>query len=204
MRKRVLEGRIIFVGATHNVCKDHLFCSTIVLVFLTTACDKVPALHEPTSTSDHMAYTDNPYYSRTDTTNLSVSDTEWRRVLPDSVYAVAREAGTERAFTGKYWDSEGLGLYRCAVCGNALFRSDSKFGSSCGWPSFFEPLRANGVAYVRDSSHGMERNEVRCGRCDSHLGHVFDDGPPPTHKLFCMNSLVLEFEPEPASAPPSR
>lgn len=151
-----------------------------------------------------MADQQNPYYSRTDTALLIVSDEEWRRVLPDSIYAIAREAGTERPFTGRYWDFEGLGVYRCAVCGNALFRSDSKFGSSCGWPSFFAPLRTNGVVYVEDKTHGMERIEVRCGRCASHLGHVFDDGPPPTHKRFCMNSLVLEFEPDSAGSHPTR
>ena len=151
-----------------------------------------------------MAVRTNPYYSRTDTSVLSVNDADWKRILPDSVYAIARGAGTERAFTGKYWDFEGLGTYRCTVCGNALFRSDSKFGSSCGWPSFFAPLRANGVVYVDDNSHGMVRTEVRCGRCASHLGHVFDDGPPPTGKRFCMNSLVLEFEPEIAGTDPQR
>lgn len=152
---------------------------------------------EPQSapSSPPMSQNTNPYYSRTDTSKLKVSDLEWKRILPDSIYYIAREAGTERAFTGKFWDYEGIGTYYCAVCGNALFRSDSKFGSSCGWPSFFEPMRPNSVNYLPDSSHGMERTEVRCGRCNSHLGHVFDDGPPPTHKRFCMNSLVLDFEP---------
>ncbi|MCB0791870.1 MAG: peptide-methionine (R)-S-oxide reductase MsrB [Flavobacteriales bacterium] len=138
----------------------------------------------------------NPYYSRTDTSTLHVSDAEWQRVLPDSVYRIAREKGTERAFTGKYWDFEGLGTYYCAVCGNPLFRSDSKFGSGCGWPSFFAPIRPNSVHYQRDVTYGMVRTEVLCGRCGSHLGHVFDDGPPPTGKRFCMNSIVLEFEPD--------
>ncbi len=158
------------------------------------AAPKPPDL--PASPIEPMTTHNNPYYSRTDTTRLNVSEAEWKRVLPDSVYAIARQAGTERAFSGKYWDFEGLGMYYCAVCGNALFRSDSKFGSSCGWPSFFEPLRENGVVYLRDTTHGMDRTEVRCGRCESHLGHVFDDGPPPTHKRFCMNSLVLDFEPD--------
>lgn len=138
----------------------------------------------------------NPYYSRTDTTVLTIPDAEWKRVLPDSVYAVARNKGTERAFTGKYWDFEGLGVYYCAACGNALFRSDAKFGSSCGWPSFFEPIRPNGVTYELDRSFGMVRTEVLCGRCGGHLGHVFEDGPPPTGKRFCMNSIVLDFVPD--------
>jgi len=138
----------------------------------------------------------NPHYSRTDATHLTVSDAEWKRILPPEVYHVAREKGTERAFTGKLWDADGLGMYYCAVCGNALFRSDSKFGSSCGWPSFFEAIWPDSVRYEEDRSFGMVRTEVLCGRCESHLGHVFDDGPRPSGKRFCMNSVVLDFEPD--------
>jgi peptide-methionine (R)-S-oxide reductase len=137
----------------------------------------------------------NPYYSRTDTAKLHVSNAEWKKILSPDLYAVAREQATERPFTGKYWDSETKGTYYCAVCGNALFRSDAKFASTCGWPSFFESIRATSVIYKEDNSIGMQRIEVICGRCDSHLGHIFDDGPPPTHKRFCMNSISLDFEP---------
>jgi peptide-methionine (R)-S-oxide reductase len=138
----------------------------------------------------------NPYYSRTDTAHLQLSNSEWKKILPADLYAVAREQATERAFTGKYWDSDEKGTYYCAVCGNTLFRSDAKFASSCGWPSFFEAIRPNSVIYKDDNSYGMHRTEVICGRCDSHLGHIFDDGPPPTHKRFCMNSVSLDFEPD--------
>ncbi len=138
----------------------------------------------------------NPYYSRTETTPLSVSNAIWKEILPPDVYAIAREKATEWAFTGKYWDFEGIGTYYCAVCGNKLFRSDSKFASTCGWPSFFEAARPAAVQYETDQSHGMERIEVLCGRCGSHLGHIFDDGPAPTYKRYCMNSIVLDFVPD--------
>lgn len=142
---------------------------------------------------------ENPYYSHTDTDVLDVPDSTWKEILPPDVYYIARERGTERAFTGKYNDFKGIGTYYCAVCGNNLFRSDAKFSSGCGWPSFFEPARKDAVLYKRDTSHGMIREEVLCGRCHSHLGHVFNDGPPPTGIRFCMNSLVLDFEPDTSS-----
>ncbi len=137
----------------------------------------------------------NPYYSRTDTTTLHVRDDEWQKVLPEDIFQVARNKDTERAFTGKYWNYTGRGTYYCAACGNKLFRSDAKFASDCGWPSFFEADRRTSVRYIADNSFGMERIEVLCGRCGGHLGHLFDDGPRPTGKRFCMNSIVLDFVP---------
>ncbi len=169
--------------------------SFFIVSLFAVACNSIPSQNKATAMTDPQ-HPNNPYYSRTDTAQLNVSDEEWKKVLPDSVYEVARHADTERPFTGKYWNFEGLGTYYCAVCGNPLFRSDSKFGSSCGWPSFYEAIKKNSVIYKLDKTYGMIRTEVLCGRCNSHLGHIFDDGPPPTGKRFCMNSIVLDFEPD--------
>jgi peptide-methionine (R)-S-oxide reductase len=133
------------------------------------------------------------YFSLQDTTPLVLPDSTWKKLLSPEVFYIARQKGTEYAFSGKYWDYEGIGDYHCAACGNHLFTSDAKFGSSCGWPSFFEPARKNAMNYYPDNSHGMQRIEVTCGRCDGHLGHIFNDGPPPTGMRYCMNSLMLLF-----------
>ncbi len=125
---------------------------------------------------------------------IQKTDAEWRAQLSADEYAVARNKGTERAFTGRYWNHTAIGIYRCVGCGTALFASDTKFDAGCGWPSYFEPIDPANVREVRDTSHGMIRTEVVCNVCDSHLGHVFPDGPPPTGLRYCINSLSLVFE----------
>ncbi|ANI89674.1 peptide-methionine (R)-S-oxide reductase [Arachidicoccus ginsenosidimutans] len=134
------------------------------------------------------------YYSHTDTSKIDVDDNELKKMLPANVYYVARQKGTERPFTSKFETSKEVGTYYCAVCGNPLFMSDTKFESGCGWPSFYEPISKTSVIYLRDTSLGMNRIEVECGRCHSHLGHVFEDGPPPTGLRYCINGVVLDFE----------
>ena len=146
---------------------------------------------------------ENPYYSNTDTNKLNVSDEEWKKVLSPDLYAVARQADTERAFTGTMWKSDTKGTYYCATCGYKLFKSEQKFVSSCGWPSFFEQENKNSVIFKPDNSYGMQRTEALCGRCNSHLGHLFDDGPEPTGKRYCMNAISLDFVPDGVTTSPS-
>lgn len=137
------------------------------------------------------------------TDKIKKTDEEWKRELSPEQFQVARKAGTEPAFTGKYWNTKDKGTYTCACCGQPLFTSDTKFDSGTGWPSFWKPVSEGAVEEETDSSYGMVRTEARCSRCDAHLGHVFNDGPRPSGLRYCMNSASLNLKPGESQQPTS-
>lgn len=167
----------------------------LVMVQLTfVSCQSQSASASKEKTMSEEKKPGNPVYSRKDSSKVTLSDDEWKKVLPSDVYYIARQKGTERPWTSKFEKFDEVGTYYCAACGNALFKSDTKFESGCGWPSFYEPVSKAAIIYTPDHTHGMQRTEVQCGRCKAHLGHVFEDGPPPTGLRYCINGVILDFE----------
>lgn len=163
----------------------------LVLAFLLQSCS-----YSQNSKSNKMESSNksNPVYSNTDSSQVNLSNDEWKKILPEDVYHIARMKGTESPWTSKYEGFKEKGTYYCAACGNPLFVSDTKFESGCGWPSFYQPVNKGSILYAPDNTHGMSRTEVMCGRCKAHLGHVFNDGPPPTGLRYCINGVILDFK----------
>jgi peptide-methionine (R)-S-oxide reductase len=191
-----MDKTLVIMRTPESVFIKIIIISLLIMALALSACGQNRNVNQSALNMNPINKPENPYYSHTDTAKLNLTDTEWKKILSPDVYEVSRHAATERPFTGKYWNADIKGTYYCAACGNLLFRSEAKFSSTCGWPSFFEQKNKNSTVYKIDTSLGMERTEVLCGRCGGHLGHIFDDGPQPTGKRYCMNSIAMDFIPD--------
>ena len=170
------------------------YCVLIMIVSLLQQCSYSQGnSSEKKSVNMDTVKKNNPVYSTSNKAKVEMTDEEWKKILPADVYQIARQKGTERPYTSIFDNFKETGTFYCAACGNPLFKSDAKFDSGCGWPSFYEPINKESIIYTPDNTHGMSRTETQCGRCKAHLGHVFEDGPPPTGLRYCINGVVLDF-----------
>ena len=165
-----------------------LLCLMTLISF--SACAQSPTKQK----KDTLMEKKNPYYNPNRKEAVVVADEVWKTILSPEIYQIARQKGTERPFTSEFEHSKEVGTFHCAGCGNPLFKSNAKYESGCGWPSFFEPISKESIIYLPDNTHGMVRTEVECGKCKAHLGHVFEDGPKPTGLRYCINGVVLTLE----------
>jgi peptide-methionine (R)-S-oxide reductase len=171
-----------------------LTLSVVATVYGCSFAQQQPTEKKDKKTMENNESTKSPVYNRNSNDKVTLTNEEWKKVLSPDVYYIARQKGTERPWTSRFEGFKEKGTYYCAACGNPLFVSDTKFESGCGWPSFYEPISKKSIINKPDYSHGMTRIEVQCGRCEAHLGHVFDDGPPPTGLRYCINGVILDFE----------
>ena len=166
----------------------------LAISLIVLSCGNAQEKTSKTTTKMSETNNNNPAFSRKSEEKVEMVEEKWKEVLTPEQYYIARQKGTERPWTSKFEKFDEKGTYYCAACGNSLFHSNTKFDSGCGWPSFFEPITKKSIIYLPDNSHGMKRTEVQCGRCKAHLGHVFEDGPPPTGLRYCINGVILGFE----------
>jgi peptide-methionine (R)-S-oxide reductase len=185
-------GRFVTYTLALIMMRSFLSLALVILVF--SNCGYSQGGNTKKTSMENNENKKNPAVSKTDTSKVELKEEEWKKLLTPEQYYVARQKGTERPWSSKFEKFNEIGTYKCVACGNQLFRSDTKFDSGCGWPSFYEPVSKSSIIYTPDNTLGMQRTEVQCGKCKAHLGHVFEDGPPPTGLRYCINGVILDFE----------